>query len=119
VIHNTPESGKFHLGRLTNALYSFIATLGVTSIYLYFDKNKTRCLSVLMGLSALVSVMVVIVDWLMFGQTIVDLWHQGVTSIIATEIGLLCVAGILGFAAVKFWIRSRGKVVSTTEDAMA
>jgi uncharacterized iron-regulated membrane protein len=100
-------------------VYSFVATLGVSGIYLYFDKNKTRCLSVLMGLSALVSVMVVIIDWLMFGQTIVDLWHKGVTSIIATEIGLLCVAGILGFAAVKFWVRSRGEVISKYVDVTA
>ncbi len=100
-------------------VYSFVATLCVTSIYLFFDKNKTRCLSVLMGVCALVAVAVVIVDWLMFSQTIVNLWHQGVTSIIATEVGLLIVAGILGFAAVKFWVRSRGEVVYNTKGQTA
>ncbi|MCJ8271255.1 MAG: PepSY domain-containing protein, partial [Psychrosphaera sp.] len=97
--------------RASIMVYSFVATLGATGIYLYFDKNKTRCLSVLMAFGALVLVLVVIVDWLMFSQTIIDLWHKGVKTIVATEVGLLSIAAALGFAAVKLRVRSRDKVV--------
>lgn len=86
-------------------VYSFVLSLVVTAVYLYFarpdDNNKNQCLSRLLGLSSLLLFTLVLLDWVLLREVIAGLWYQGVKTVLAVDAGLMVIAAILGHSAVR------------------
>lgn len=82
-------------------VYSFIATLILVACVLPFNSDKKVFLGYLLKISGLLLLSTVVLDWVMFGTGILDLWQQGIKSVIATEIGLMLVACIFIFTSTK------------------
>jgi len=78
-------------------VYSFLLTLALVAFALIFNRDKKRFLSVLLRGSAIILFSLVIIDWLMFGNTGLDLWQQGIQSVIGTEVGLTLMGLFLYF----------------------
>ena len=76
-------------------VYSFIISLVLSGGLTLISQNKRRCLAWLLQGAAGLLLAVVAVDWLMFYDQLVQLWRQGITTVIAIEIGLVVVALVL------------------------
>jgi len=95
-------------------VYSFIATLVIVACVLPFNSNKKAFLGYLLKISGLLLLSTVILDWVMFGTGVLDLWQQGIKTVIATEIGLMLVAWIFIFTSTKL-IKPYKKVQKNNE----
>jgi len=74
---------------------SFIVSWVLSGGLILIGQNKKRCLAWLLQGAAGLLLAVVAIDWLIFYDQLVQLWRQGVTTVIAIEIGLVVVALIL------------------------
>jgi hypothetical protein len=80
---------------------SFIITLVLVALSLFFNQDKKRYLAGSLTLSAYLLLAVIVADWLLFAKEIIELSQQGVFSIVGTEIGLFIIALSFLFTAKK------------------
>jgi len=76
------------IGRSEYMVWSFVATLLLVAVLLMFNHSKKLFLGWLLQGAGLIIGMVILCDWILFNEQIIQLSSQGITTIIGTEIGL-------------------------------
>ncbi|SFC60896.1 PepSY-associated TM helix domain-containing protein [Pseudoalteromonas denitrificans] len=82
-------------------VYSFIITLALVACLLPLSRNKKVFLGYLLTSTALLLLSLVVIDWIMFANEIINLWQQGINTVIGLQIGFIFLAIILAFAGIK------------------
>jgi len=82
-------------------VYSFIVSLAIVAISLFFNHNKKLFLSLLLRSSGVILFLVLVLDWVMFGSKGLIFWQQGIKNIIGTEIGILLMAALFYYCGYK------------------
>ncbi|NQZ23878.1 MAG: PepSY domain-containing protein [Colwellia sp.] len=99
-------------------VYSFVLSLALVAFSLIFNHNKKLFLSLLLRGSALILLLVLIVDWVMFGSKGVMLWQQGIKTIIGTEIGIMVMALLFYYCGAKLKNKQSRVSVNDSDDEL-
>jgi len=77
----------------------FMAITVATAACAFWLSDKKRYIANTLYTSAAILILTVIASWSMFANTLIELWAQGIHSVIGVDIGLLLSAALCGFIA--------------------
>ena len=79
--------------RADYVVYLFVSVLVITTLLAFWRNNKKQFLGQLLYLTATILCATVVMDWLLFAETIQLLWQRGDMAVVGMELGLLLFAG--------------------------